>query len=80
MPNTSAFRREKEEIRQKLYDCTLKNVQKRRRWGAALYFLVSPIEAFKRFYFGTPEQPRESFGGGGRRSEILASDSESLTF
>lgn len=50
------FRKENIEIRQKLYDCTLKNVKRRRVWGAAFYFIVNPIEAFKRFYFGTPNE------------------------
>ncbi|CAL8109583.1 unnamed protein product [Orchesella dallaii] len=71
------YKKENAEIRQKLYDCTLKNIQKRRVWGAALYFLVSPFEAFKRFYFGTPEQPREN-SGGNRRSRMLDSDRKSI--
>lgn len=44
------------EIREKLYDCTLRNVKRRRVWGAALYFIVNPIEAFKRLYFGPPPE------------------------
>ncbi|ODN04895.1 hypothetical protein Ocin01_01799 [Orchesella cincta] len=71
------YKRENAEIRQKLYDCTLKNVHKRRVWGAALYFIVSPFEAFKRFYFGTPEQSRERSSCGRSCSGMLDSDSKS---